>query len=49
MTKLDETGRSPAAADGGAIVAVRRQAPRKGTIGQWTKLNELLIILHMYM
>ena len=43
MTKPDGTGRSPAGADRGAIVAVRRQAPRKGAIGQWTKINELLI------
>ena len=45
MAKPDETGRSPAGADRGTIVAVRRQVPRKGTIGQWTKINELLIIL----
>ena len=33
MTKLDEAGRSPAGADRGTVVAVRRQAPRKGAIG----------------
>jgi len=33
-TKLDEAGRSPAGADQGTVVAVRRQAPRKGTTGQ---------------
>ena len=40
MTKLDEAGRSPAGADRGTIVAVRRQAPRKGAIGQSMDEND---------